>query len=280
MRTAADIGRALRLTGEDEADVDDPSPLHISSPDLLRLDPVIVPEGPPPGLEPPRRRPKAFEPAPPTTFERSVHRARRATAGGDRKLVLAGVALTLAVVGLLAFAVGRFTGEDRRPPTATVATEEAPARTLRIASVRDLDPQGQDGQENPEDVGLAVDGNPETGWRTSTYYRRADLGGLKDGVGLVVDLGGPREVDSMRILLGGAGTALTVYATSPGGEVPGSLRDLRRIATLDDAGTDVTVTFPANTITRRVVVWLTALPQVGPGEFQGDVREISLKGRR
>jgi putative peptidoglycan lipid II flippase len=241
---------------------------------------VIVPEGPPPGLEPPRRRPKAFEPAPPTTFERSVHRARRATAGGDRKLVLAGVALTLAVVGLLAFAVGRFTGEDRRPPTATVATEEAPARTLRIASVRDLDPQGQDGQENPEDVGLAVDGNPETGWRTSTYYRRADLGGLKDGVGLVVDLGGPREVDSMRILLGGAGTALTVYATSPGGEVPGSLRDLRRIATLDDAGTDVTVTFPANTITRRVVVWLTALPQVGPGEFQGDVREISLKGRR
>ena len=62
--------------------------------------------------------------------------------------------------------------------------------------MRDLDPQGQDGQENPEDVGLAVDGNPETGWRTSTYYRRADLGGLKDGVGLVVDLGGPREVDS------------------------------------------------------------------------------------
>lgn len=280
LRTAADIGRALRLTGEDEADVDDPSPLHISSPDLLRLDPVIVPEGPPPGLEPPRRRPKAFEPAPPTTFERSVHRARRATAGGDRKLVLAGVALTLAVVGLLAFAVGRFTGEDRRPPTATAVSEEAPARTLRIASVRDLDPQGQDGQENPEDVGLAVDGDPETGWRTSTYYRRPDLGGLKDGVGLVVDLGGPREVDSMRILLGGSGTALTVYATSPGGEVPGSLRDLRRIATLDDAGTDVTVTFPANTITRRVVVWLTALPQVGAGEYQGEIREISLKGRR
>jgi putative peptidoglycan lipid II flippase len=280
LRTAADIARTLRLTGEDEADVDDPSPLHISSPDLLRLDPVIVPAGPPPGLEPPRRRPKAFEPAPPTTFERSVHRARRATAGGDRKLVLAGVGLAVAVAVLLAFAVTGFTGDGERPAAPTADAQQAPAETLPVTAIRDLDPQGEDGRENPEDVQLAIDGDPNTAWRTSTYFNRPDLGGLKSGVGLVLDLGGPREVESMRILLGGTGTSLQVYASSPGGELPVRLGDLRRIATLDDAGTDVSVSFPQGTITRRVVVWLTRLPQVRPGDFQGEVREITVRGRR
>lgn len=281
LRTAADIARALRLTGEDEADVEDPSPLHISSPDLLRLDPVIVPAGPPPGLEPPRRRPKAFEPAPPTTFERGVDRARRATSTGDRKLVLAGVAVALLVAAGLAFAVGRTTGTEEAAPTPSAFGERSAAvETLPVVGIDDLDPQGEDGAENPEEVSLAVDGDPDTAWRTTTYFNRADLGGLKDGVGLVLDLGGPREVESLRILLGGSGTSLSVFASSPGGEVPTRLRDLQRIASLDDAGSDVTVSFPEGTFTRRVVVWLTRLPQVEPDRFRGEVREITVRGRR
>jgi putative peptidoglycan lipid II flippase len=279
LRTAADIGRALRLTGEDEADVEDPSPLHISSPDLLRLDPVIVPAGPPPGLEPPRRRPKAFEPAPPTTFERGVDRARRATSTGDRKLVLAGVAVALLVAAGLAFVVGRSTGEEEARPGSS-AGDRAPVQALPVTAIRDLDPQGEDGRENPDEVRLAIDGDPDTGWRTSTYFNRADLGGLKDGVGLVLDLGGPREVDSVRIQLGGQGTSLSVYASSPGGDVPTSLGDMNRIARVDGAGRDVVVSFPDGTYTRRIVVWLTQLPEVRPGDYQGDVREITVEGRR
>ena len=126
----------------------------------------------------------------------------------------------------------------------------------------------------------AIDGDPDTAWRTTTYFNRADLGGLKDVVGLVLDLGGPREVESLRILLGGSGTSLSVFASSPGGEVPTRLRDLQRIASLDDAGSDVTVSFPEGTFTRRVVVWLTRLPQVQPDSFRGEVREITVRGRR
>ncbi|GAA0199171.1 MULTISPECIES: protein kinase family protein [unclassified Aeromicrobium] len=280
LRTAADIARALRLTGEDESEVDDPSPLHISSPDLLRLDPVIVPAGPPPGLEPPRRRPKAFEPAPPTTFERGVSRARRATSTGDRKLVLAGIVMVLLIAAGLAFVVGRSTDEDAPVAGTTPGGDRAAVETLPVVDVQDLDPQGEDGEENPEEVPLAVDGDPDTAWRTTTYFNRADLGGLKDGVGLVLDLGGPREVESVRVLLGGAGTSLSVYASSPGGEVPTRLADLQRIAALDDLGSDVTVSFPEGTYTRRIVLWLTRLPEVRPGDFQGEVREVTVQGRR
>lgn len=279
LRSAADIARVLHLVGDDVEETDEhPSLLESSSPDLLRLDPVVVPEGPPPGLEPPRRRPKAHEPAPPTTFERGRARAVRATKG-DRGLVLAGVvgvlvlAIFFAVLGLRSDQAGDDAGLDVGEGGA-----EATVRTLPVRDVLDFDPQGQDGEENPDLVGLAVDGDPSTGWRSSTYFGQSTLGGLKDGVGLALDLGGPREVRSMRILLGGEGTDLTIFASAPGAEAPTSLEGLRRITTIDDAGTDVTVTFPEGTLTRRLVIWLQRLPQIGADEYRGEIREVSVRG--
>lgn len=45
----------------------------------------------------------------------------------------------------------------------------------------DVDPFGNDGKENPEDLGNLNDGNPDTNWRTE-QYQQASMG--KDGVGL------------------------------------------------------------------------------------------------
>lgn len=275
LRTAADVAHTLRLTGEDDDHHDDqPSLIQFSSPDLLRLDPVIVPAGPPPGLEPPRRRPKAFEPAPPTTLERGKARAVRATKG-DRGLILLGIVGALLIASVLALLVERSTSGVGDEPTRDRATV---VQALEVQEVSDLDPQGEDGQENPEQVGLAVDGDAETGWRTTTYFGQAALGGLKDGVGLTFDLGGPREVRTMRIRLAPGGTDLSVFASTPGADTPTSLRGLRGITTVDDVGTDVTVSFPDGTLTRHVVVWLTRLPEVEPGEFRGELREVVIQG--
>ena len=194
--------------------------------------------------------------------------------------MLAGVVVSLLIAAGLAFVAGRSTGEGTVEPGSGSTDARAAVETLPIVAAEDLDPQGEDGEENPDEVPLAVDGDPDTAWRTTTYFNRADLGGLKDGVGLVLDLGGPREVESVRVLLGGTGTSMSVYASSPGGEVPTRLADLQRITALDDVGSDVTVSFPEGTYTRRIVVWLTRLPQVRPGDFQGEVREVTVQGRR
>ena len=222
LRKAADIARTLRLSGEDDELLDDqPSLASMSSPDLLRLDPVIVPEGPPPGLEPPRRRPKAYEPAPPTTLERGKERARRA-ARGDRGLVLLGLVGALVIASVLAFLVGRSTNDSADP-----IERSSPLRILPIQRVGDFDPQSDDNRENPEEARLAIDDELSTGWRTSTYLGSPELGGLKDGVGLVLDLGGPRDVDSLRVRLAGAPTSLSIYASdSTATKVPRSLREL------------------------------------------------------
>ena len=275
LRTAHVIASTLRLAGEDETIFDDqPSLARMSSPDLLRLDPVIVPAGPPPGINPPRRRPKAFEPTPPTTFERYKARARRATKG-DRALVLLGIVGAIALVTVIAFLVGRSSNDTSNP-----IAKSAPLRQLPIVKATDFDPQGADKTENSRDAKLAIDGDLQTGWHTSSYFGNARLGGLKDGVGIVVDLGGPREVDSVRIRLAGRPTSFSLYASSAEANVlPKSLQTLRRIATVGDAGLDSTVSLPAGVLTRYVVVWLTKLPEFSAGTFRGEITEISIRGR-
>lgn len=276
LRTAAAIARTLRLSGEDDDLFDDQPSLAAgaSSPDLLRLDPVIVPNGPPPGLEPARRRPKAYEPAPPTTFERGKLRARRA-ARGDRGLVLLGVAGALVILSFLGLLATRAGDNDT-----TRVDASSPVRILPIRGVTDLDPQGGDRSENPDQAAFAIDGLPETGWRTTAYFGSAQLGGLKDGVGLVLDLGGVREVASLRLRLAGEPTSIQVYTTSEDTtRAPRSLSDLNRVAGLDAAGADASISLPAGVLTRYVVVWLTSLPEVEPGVFRGEVRDVVVRGR-
>ena len=274
LTTAAAIARALRLVGEDEEVDEHPSLTGVSSPDLLRLDPVIVPAGPPPGLEPPRRRPKAHEPKPPSPLQRVVTRSRRATRG-DNALILLGVVGTLAIIATLVFLADR----TRQSPADRI-DDSSPVRALPLRGAADFDPQGTDGAENPDEAALAIDGDPDTGWRTSVYFGQPTLGGLKDGVGLVIDLGGPREVTSLRILLDGQPTDLEVYtAAEDVVAAPGSLDGLERVAQVGQVGTDATVSLSADVVTRYLVVWLTSLPEVDPGEYRGIIREISVRGR-
>lgn len=275
LRSAAEIARTLRLAGEDDEIADDqPSLMGLSSPDLLRLDPVIVPDGPPPGLEPPRRRPKAFEPAPPTTFERGRERALRA-ARGDRGLVLGGVIGAIVLLSLIGLLVSR---SDRH--TDAPIDDTSPVRILPIQRAFDFDPQGQDREENPDLVNAAIDGKQSTGWKTSTYFGSPQLGGLKPGVGLLFDLGGVREVDSVRIQLNGSPTNLSIYSSQvTSSQQPTKLSQLQSVASLDGSGVDASLSLPAGVDTRYVLVWLTSLPQVADGEYRGEIREVVIRGR-
>lgn len=275
---ASAIERTLRLAGDDDASVTDeqPSLAGVSSPDLLRLDPVIVPAGPPPGINPPRRRPKVFEPVPPTTFERSKQRAIGATRGNDRALILTGLAVVLVLATVLAFVVGRSTNGDPATPPA----EAEPLRLLEVQRSSDFDPFGTDGEENPDLVPLATDGDPATGWLTSTYFGNSELGGLKPGVGIVFDLGGPRELESVRVLLGGSTTDVSLFAAQPeAASPPESLDRMAEVATLDGVEGDATATIEDRVLTRYVVVLLTDLPSAGSDEFRGEIREVSFRGR-
>jgi hypothetical protein len=158
-----------------------------------------------------------------------------------------------------------------------VSQPGATAKPVKIAldaagvTVRDFDPQGSDGAERPSEVANATDGDVSTAWLTSVY-RSATFGGLKQGVGLLIDLGVATPLTRVDVALttGGGDVEVRVGSTEPG-DAP----DLRRVAGKTDARDVVRLSVPAGTTARYVLVWVTKLPRAGEG-FQEGINELVL----
>ena len=60
---------------------------------------------------------------------------------------------------------------------------------VSVLGADDFDPLG-DGVEHPELIDNLLDEDPETIWYSETYANRS-MGGLKDGVGVVIELRNP-----------------------------------------------------------------------------------------
>lgn len=147
---------------------------------------------------------------------------------------------------------------------------EAPAGPWRIAGADDVDPEG-DGAEHPTEVALAIDGDPATAW-TTERYNTADLGGVKDGVGMVFDLGRPREVGEVRLV-----TPLPGWRFELRGSADGA--SFARLEGPDGSTSFVARAETAVTVepgeVRYVLVWITELADAGDG-YRAAVAEVEV----
>lgn len=153
-------------------------------------------------------------------------------------------------------------------PTPTPATPAA-AGPLPIASVAGFDPLG-DGAEKDDLAALAHDGDPGTSW-TSETYRSETYGGLKDGVGLLVDLGSAKPVTSMAVRLGGDGSRVQLRSAT-GATLDGSAV----LAEAADASGTITLRPTAPVTTRFLVLWFVT-PAPADGGYRAVVEELSLR---
>jgi putative peptidoglycan lipid II flippase len=154
-------------------------------------------------------------------------------------------------------------------------------RTLPISAAVSFDPPPQgSGDENPGEVASAIDGSPSTSWDTKTYFNRPDLGGLKDGVGLVLDLGQVRTVTKVEVTLVGTGTDVELRAApDSASSAPTSSADqYTEVGQVSGAGTDATFTLDAPVQTRYLLIWLTSLPHVGGNHYRGGVADVTVTG--
>jgi hypothetical protein len=146
---------------------------------------------------------------------------------------------------------------------------------VRVVGAIPYDPQG-DGEEDDSGADLAHDGDPSTAWLTDRYAT-ANLGGLKQGVGLVVRLARPVTVRTVRLDFGVAGTSARVYV----GSSRGSLLGTPPVARLSGAGKRATVTASGDRSGRLVLVWLTRLPPAASGGgYRGTIAEVAVTGSR
>jgi hypothetical protein len=161
-------------------------------------------------------------------------------------------------------------------PTAQPHSAPPPPAPLTIVGAKSFDPQGDDRVESPKLVGNAYDKDASTYWETN-WYSRADLGGLKDGVGLVLDLGSDHRVTSVTVDLGGDTDLQLLAAPSGTGSQPTDLSGFTKVAS-GSGGSRVTLK-PASPVTSRyLLVWLTKLPPTSNGDFRGRISEISVIG--
>ena len=194
--------------------------------------------------------------------------------------IMAGLLLLVAIV--VAYNLGRGKTPlgtepadpvDSSTPSASSSPTTEPTVLTGLSAV-DLDPQGSPQEENPDQTALAVDQDQATTWPTQTYNQNFGPGGLKSGVGLVVDLGEERSVREIDLLTVGGATDVSVYLTA---EAPAGVEELEPLTAVTAAPReDIVLDEPATG--RYLTLWLTSLPPTDDGRFRGEIAEVVVRG--
>jgi len=182
----------------------------------------------------------------------------------------AGVLLLVAIT--FAFSLGRDRGEGPGPDEPSSSTTTQTPVVLTPARADDFDPQGDPPEEYPELVPNVLDGDAGTAWHTSTYDQQFGPGGLKDGVGILLDLGETKAVGSVAVTFGDAPTSAELFVTA---RRPSDVAGLTSVAGGRATGTELTLAPDTAAEGRYVLVWLTSLPH--PGGFRGAISEIVVR---
>ena len=211
----------------------------------------------------------------------AVHRPSRVPRS-VRRLVPAVVLLgLLTILGVVAYGAGKSVGTVSDQPggsgALTTPRPGAPAAPRPVplagAVVTDFDPPPGDGRERPGEVANAYDDDPSTAWRTERYGS-ATFGGLKPGVGLLVDLGAPTAVARVELAAQTDGAVVELrIADAAAADASG----YRLVASGRSAGGALPLAVPAGTRARYYLLWVTELPRV-EGRFVAGVRELRLLG--
>lgn len=161
------------------------------------------------------------------------------------------------------------------PTTPAPTTPAVAVTSLPIASAAGFGPGGLADGDNTRIASYAITRGAPAPWQ-SQWYTTAQFGALKQGTGLLLDLGRTAEITSVRLDLasyGGANLQLRL------GDTAGALSSLRVAAVADDVGGTVRLRLQAPQRARYVLIWFTLLPPNGAGQYQASVYHVVVNGR-
>jgi serine/threonine protein kinase len=183
--------------------------------------------------------------------------------------VVALLALIAVIVGGIVWLTPRThhgTGKLAQPkPVAT--HQQVP---LRASAAHDFDPLGDNHVEHPDQVGLAVDSQPDTSWTTETY-QAAQLG--KAGVGLYLDASPGVRAQTLRIETATPGFTVQIFVRNSHPPLTWPDSGWRQVATAAHvkARQDVRLQTGGGRY-RYYLMWITSL---GPND-QVAIKELAL----
>ncbi|MFC8594479.1 serine/threonine protein kinase [Streptomyces atroolivaceus] len=198
-----------------------------------------------------------------------------------RALKWAVSALLIAALGLGSWQLAETVldrDNDSGDPTPTRSTEGGsddnnavePSKPVTIVRAQDYDPLG-DGSEKPASTQNVHDGDASSYWNTDGYFS-ADFGRLKEGVGLVLDLGKVQQVGNVEVSFTGGSTSVELRTTE-GSSIPQLPGGFTKVA--KGTGTKVSLKPDKPAQARYLLVWLTQLPSDG-GNYRGKITDIKV----
>ncbi|GIE80880.1 hypothetical protein Aph02nite_68300 [Actinoplanes philippinensis] len=215
-------------------------------------------------------------------------------------LVGVGALIVIAIIGLI-FGIrainntGNSTDSGNNPaaqPTnAGDSSVQPPAprpQQIKLTAdmVRMVDPPTGD-RSDSEQAKYTVDGDPDTAWETQTY-NSAPFGRLKDGMGILINLGQPRSLSEVQVLTSAPGATIDVRTGSKdfGDNSEGDKKLVKDFKSLSDEkpekSTGTTTAFSGFNPDEKyqyVLVFLTSLPPSDEGSgYKVSVNEIKLSG--
>ncbi|WP_460332920.1 protein kinase family protein [Actinoallomurus acanthiterrae] len=208
----------------------------------------------------------------------------RATSGGNggqgsvNKPVMAAIAaIVLVVVAIGGWGLSQMSDDKgaknikTRVQTTPSQSSKPPTRELKVSDVLlDNQPPNPDSTA-PKDRRKAIDDSPSSYWTTQYYIGRAEFGGQRSGIGLVLDMGKSVTVDKVTVAMpnGSPGhVELRVGDSATHGSDT-------RVATGDAVDTFDMKAVPP-TKGRYVILWFTKLPNIG--QFQAKVKDVKVFG--
>ncbi|QDO87131.1 murein biosynthesis integral membrane protein MurJ [Ornithinimicrobium ciconiae] len=148
----------------------------------------------------------------------------------------------------------------------TTAAPE-PGAEISLVGASDFDSNGS--EEKPDLTARAIDGDPETWWNTFTYLV-PNWGGLKDGVGLVIDTGETQPITEVTVTFPDGDYGATVYV----GDSPDTTGTA--IGTSDSASEEWVVTADEPVEGRYIVIYFDRA-WAGPNGEIVRVAEVSAR---
>jgi hypothetical protein len=147
------------------------------------------------------------------------------------------------------------------------------AEVLVPAGITAYGPSGPGSGDNAGLAANAIDASTATAWQTD-WYRSATFGNLQAGTGLLIDMGRPVTITSVRIILGSTPGADLELLTGSTAARPQMLVQ----ASASDASGSVSLKLAYPQAARYLLIWFTQLPPDSAGTFQTAVYDVRLEG--
>jgi serine/threonine protein kinase len=238
------------------------------------------------GVEPARRGPR------PADGGWNGGRAGRGGRGGPRSsrgMIAIVAAVVLAALGTAVWFLGHHGSPSHtatRPPSHSASPSGGTISVLTPVSAHGFDalssPADDPQNENDQLAKYAIDSSPSSSWNTQYYIGNPVFGGTKTGTGLILDMGKPVRLSSVRVTFGSIpGADVSIEVGNSNVRAQSTLSSFTTVASATGVAGTHTFAVSSKATGRYVLIWFTKLPPKSSGsasQYEAQIFNIVARG--